>query len=460
MIPMPSGERVTRVVDGEKFETAGRTGLVPLANDVDPPASAWGRDDGMRTIDAGWLGNRLRLARERRGLSQEAVAEKLGLPRTAVTNMESGRRSVSTLELAKLADLYGYPAAFFLGANEGADGEDLALVLRRSLPEAEHNPEIESAIRDVVALCREGVTLRRLLDREPETTIPDYARRVRSAADAIRQAEEVAREERRRLGLGEAPIADIAELLEEQGVWTATTDLPESVSGLFIGHPTVGLVILVNRNHGPVRRRFSWAHEYAHALFDRGETVRMTRRDDESKLVEVRANAFAAAFLVPPGGVSEQLARLGKGHPARVDHRIFDVASNSTIRVDVRARPGSRTVTYQDVAVLARHFGVSFESMVWRMKNLGKIDNSEENKLLDQKDLASSYMNIMGLKKFSESDAMPEQEERELFRSVLYLAIEAFRLGEISRGRLVEIARKLGLEGDAVVELAEAARSR
>jgi len=57
-------------------------------------------------LDAVQLGNNLRAARERRGLSQVQVAEVLNLPRTAVTNIESGNREVSTLELTRLADLY------------------------------------------------------------------------------------------------------------------------------------------------------------------------------------------------------------------------------------------------------------------------------------------------------------------------------------------------------------------
>lgn len=39
------------------------------------------------------------------------------------------------------------------------------------------------------------------------------------------------------------------------------------------------------------------------------------------------------------------------------------------------------------------------------------------------------------------------------------LAIEAFRQEEISRGRLLEIGRKLGIEEDDLLELAEAARA-
>lgn len=61
------------------------------------------------------LGERLRRSREYLGLSQSEVAEYLGLSRPAITNMESGRRKVSTFELARLAKLYRQPYEFFLG---------------------------------------------------------------------------------------------------------------------------------------------------------------------------------------------------------------------------------------------------------------------------------------------------------------------------------------------------------
>jgi transcriptional regulator with XRE-family HTH domain len=51
-------------------------------------------------LDAAQLGANLRAARDRRGLSQEDVARALGIPRIAVTNIESGSRSVSTLDIA------------------------------------------------------------------------------------------------------------------------------------------------------------------------------------------------------------------------------------------------------------------------------------------------------------------------------------------------------------------------
>ena len=63
------------------------------------------------------MGARLRQAREYLGLSQEAVAEALGVPRASVSAMESGRRKVSSLELRALARLYKRPLDWFYGSD-------------------------------------------------------------------------------------------------------------------------------------------------------------------------------------------------------------------------------------------------------------------------------------------------------------------------------------------------------
>ena len=61
------------------------------------------------------LGERLRESREYLGLSQEAVASYLEIPRAAVSAMENAKRKVSSVELLKLARLYKRPYAYFLG---------------------------------------------------------------------------------------------------------------------------------------------------------------------------------------------------------------------------------------------------------------------------------------------------------------------------------------------------------
>src|SRR5438552_2952908 len=61
---------------------------------------------GEQADDVQALARRLRESREYVGLSQEAVAERLGVPRASVSAMEAGKRKVSSMELRDLARLY------------------------------------------------------------------------------------------------------------------------------------------------------------------------------------------------------------------------------------------------------------------------------------------------------------------------------------------------------------------
>ncbi|PDT34464.1 MULTISPECIES: helix-turn-helix domain-containing protein [Sinorhizobium] len=67
------------------------------------------------------LGERLRKAREYIGYSQDEVAAFLRVPRTAVTNMESGTRKVEALELSKLAELYRKTVGYFMENDTAGD---------------------------------------------------------------------------------------------------------------------------------------------------------------------------------------------------------------------------------------------------------------------------------------------------------------------------------------------------
>ena len=299
--------------------------------------------------------------------------------------------------------------------------------------------------------------------------MPSYAARTGSTSDAIRQGEAVAREERRRLGLGDVPIRSVAGLIGDQGIWAAATALPDGLSGLFVNHPDVGFAVLVNRRHGEARRRFSYSHEYAHVLFDRDRTITTSRRDNASGRLETRANAFAAALLMPPGGVAEQLERMGKGRPSRNAQAIFDVANDSAITAEIRTRPGSQQLTYADVAVLARHFGVSFEAAVWRLKSLKHTSASESAALIEQKNIGNRYIRMLDrspdaeawdgdARKGASGRSVGAGHDRELRGQLLRLAIEAFRREAISRGRLLEIGRRLDIAGDDMLDVAMAAR--
>lgn len=64
------------------------------------------------TID---LAGRLRLARERAGLSQGQAARILGFHRPTISEIEAGRRKVSAVELKDLAKLYSVSIPWIVG---------------------------------------------------------------------------------------------------------------------------------------------------------------------------------------------------------------------------------------------------------------------------------------------------------------------------------------------------------
>lgn len=58
--------------------------------------------------------SRLKQARADTGLSQQAVADKLGKPQSYVSKIESGERRLDVAEMKKFAQIYKKPSSYFL----------------------------------------------------------------------------------------------------------------------------------------------------------------------------------------------------------------------------------------------------------------------------------------------------------------------------------------------------------
>lgn len=89
-----------------------------------------GDDTDARRVE---MGGRLRQAREYLNYSQEEVATALAVARPAVTHMESGTRKVESLELEKLAKLYGRSVDYFLSGQEEFSADDKVAFAARTL---------------------------------------------------------------------------------------------------------------------------------------------------------------------------------------------------------------------------------------------------------------------------------------------------------------------------------------
>lgn len=409
-------------------------------------------------IDQATLARRLRAARESQNLTQEQAAAAVAMPRTALVQIEAGKRAVSSLELADLAKLYRCSLeGLFQEEEAGLSSPAPLQALCRAVPDVAGSPQFERCLERIFELCQQGAHLERLLGLKARGGPPAYPlpRPVRKL-QAVDQGARVAHQERRRLELGDAPIADVADVLGSQQIWATGVELPDEMSGLFVHDPDVGMVILVNVAHARARKRFSYSHEYAHALMDRDE-VTPTQLKNRNDLSEVRANAFAAAFLMPEGGVEALLGWLQKGLPSRQYATVYDQATeerdSEPIAAESRSKPGSQTLTYKEAATLAHHFGVSYKAMTYRIRNLEWINQKECEELLGQEIFGRQYRDLLGL---DPEEAEP-QAHRELNSQIAYLAIEAFRRDEISRGRLLELSDLLELDGQRFLGLATAA---
>ncbi|MDL2410014.1 helix-turn-helix transcriptional regulator [Rhizobium calliandrae] len=94
--------------------------------------------------EAAELGKRLKEAREYVGITQEEAAAHLGVRRSAISEMEAGKRGVGALEMKSLAALYERPTSWFTGEIEQQVAEDVAF-LARTVSELSENDRGELA---------------------------------------------------------------------------------------------------------------------------------------------------------------------------------------------------------------------------------------------------------------------------------------------------------------------------
>jgi Zn-dependent peptidase ImmA (M78 family)/DNA-binding XRE family transcriptional regulator len=380
-------------------------------------------------VTKGELGMRLKALREELGLTQAQVADGLSLSRGALAQIELGQRAPNSLQLARLAEIYEIDIGELL-SDQGVRERDAVAALFRSDDQFGGDPAGRDTVRRCAQLAREFTRLEELLGLSADRVSPaEYeVPQPRNRWEAIQQGERLAEAERDRLKLGDGSVRDLREVLEAQGLRAFEATLPVNVSGIFLNDSRYGLSIIINEGHHPRRRRFSFSHEYCHSLVDRRVSSLVSKEENRSELSEVRANAFAAAFLMPEAGVRSFVRSIGKGGGRSV-LQVYD--EEEALVGQRRAPAASQEIQLFDVVHLAYFFGVSFESGLYRLLNLGLITEEDRSKFGAQRDLANQLR----------SQLFGPEEEEPVHRSphFLWLGLEALRRGEISRSKLREL---------------------
>ena len=243
------------------------------------------------TEDWTWidLGARVAEARQAAGLTQVQLAAEVGIDRTAVTKLESGKREVDSLELARIARAVGRPVAYFVAA------EPAALISRREArgqrSDLHSDAVLEDFARDVQVLLDV-----KALDSPPGMPSLDEAAYADLAA-----AEATAAGARRSMGLGvEEPAVRLQELASSLGLLVYLAELGEQ--GMDGGYLRVGPigVAVVNAAQEAGRRRFTIAHELGHHLIGDAYSTDWGTASGEH---EIAIDHFAASLLLPEPGV-------------------------------------------------------------------------------------------------------------------------------------------------------------
>ncbi|MGB9764452.1 MAG: helix-turn-helix domain-containing protein [Candidatus Saccharicenans sp.] len=285
---------------------------------------------------------RLKKLREEMGLTQEDLGAAVGLSSEYISLLEAGKRTPSIIALNRISKFFQKNVSYFLETRENPFD-----ILKR---DERIEPETREFLNNFKKLSEEYLKLERITGRIAQLA-PLY--------QANLSPQNMAEEERRRLGLGNEPIKDIFSLVEVNGCRLIRMKLPETsrVAGLFVYLEEKNAALaLINSSLSLERQVVAAAHLYCHYLKDRLESPIVDNLDvlvDEYVTLysprEQFAQVFASRFLIPPSKIREMVEREIK----------------------------TRRLSYPDVVFLKRYFGVSIPAMLRTLRTMNYLSRSQ-----------------------------------------------------------------------------------
>lgn len=333
---------------------------------------------------------------------QEAVAEKLGIPRSAVSDIETGKRELSATELFRLTDLFGESLDYLLGLEDDQPEENLVM-----LRAEEVTSTARAEVNRFIHRCDEYRELEEMTGEVREADL----RPLRTILSTYEQAWKLAEDERQRLDLGWPPAHQLLRVLEERvGVKVFFLPLGASIAGASIRSRKFGPAILVNRDDVPGRRVFTLAHEYFHLLTEgriassKGPQAlhicTPKNTDGKKDRADTLADQFAGRLLIPTDELVEQLKSFQKA---------------------------DRKIDWFDLIRLAQNFGVSTQAMLYQLAARRIITWEAYKQIYEDPAFQDRIVKERG------NEAGPEPRRFE------QLAVKAYLTEEISRSRLAEL---------------------
>jgi len=378
----------------------------------------------METISLTDLAERLRNARKAAGISQEEAAARTGIAQPSISAIESGKRSVDSLELVKFAELYNKPVDYFLQPNFKDESKSfMPLLSSKEILDSDR-----AVLDDFRIFCQDYAELEQLvLGKVSLVRVFEEINVPKTKNDAIDLGIKYASNLREIFGLGIEPMYDVRLFLDTIGIKAIKRKLNTSpLTGLYVYSPEYGHCMLINRSGNRQVDRFSLVHTFCHSLLDwqsmrADQNYYLCNNWLNDSLTEYRANVLALNFLMPKETVE---------------------------KVWLQMRTQEKPSVF-DVIAIARYFGVDYESTLYRFVLLGLITEKERNAL--QREISTSSGELDDLLGYKVSEVRISGEELYPDRYVK-LALEAFRLGKVSAGRLAKYLGKKIYETNQLIQ--------
>jgi len=272
------------------------------------------------------MGDRLKMARARAGLSLRALAQRVEVSPMAISKYERGLMVPGSTMLIKMANALSVkPDYFFRSSRITLSSPSYR---RKKSLSAQSQKMIIGEVQDWLERYLEVESL--FFEQPPGFQMPEgFPYKVFS----LPQAEDAANELRRVWGLGDGPIENLSEVLEEHNLKVGLVEGGEGFDGLTLWADHKSPVIAIGRGFPGDRQRLNLAHELGHILMD----------CDDSVDPEKAAFRFAGALLVPAKAALWELVR----------HR--------------------RNINLIELHSLKHKYGISMAAWIYRAKDLNII---------------------------------------------------------------------------------------
>jgi Zn-dependent peptidase ImmA (M78 family) len=274
------------------------------------------------------------------------LAALLDMDPTALSKIENGKRAVKSVELARIADALKVSPLALL--------EDDPLLSKLPMAARRAGPSITTggaydrllSLTELhVVLVESGLPTSPSLAGKPDVSALPWLEGASTMAA-------FAAAELRVAATGDQRLGGLADAIEE--AFRVDVLIQEfegdALSGAALTDPSFPL-LFVNSDFPRPRSLFTLAHELGHLLLGHiDDEIALDRELAGSTDMERMANAFAAIFLMPEDIIDQTLKQYGRRTPTIVN--------------------------------LAQQFGVSFETIVYRLHNLHLIDAQGRDTLM------------------------------------------------------------------------------